>query len=292
MKAKHKAGTALPIPVLRGIVMHAQPHALARPSRSSLQSPAAKVHALPPSARGDAAESIGADRRASFEQAFAEGRKEGYAAGLSDAQAENEAQLQTAIDAARTSAVDEGRAEGLKEGREMAAAELERLQMIALEKAGAELRAQAERFERLLSGVESQAAKALWDAEDDLVALAHDAICRVLGSEASAPGTIRAVVRHLLGQHGQRTRLSVHVHPEDMAALQQDARAGDEWRWVADRSVQLGGVVLRSPEGSLDARLETQLAALKEALLATRAERRTNHADAKIIAPSSPGEAP
>lgn len=289
MKAKHKAGTALPAPVLRGIVMHAQPHALARPARSSLQPPAAKVHALPPSTRGDAGGS--ADRRASYEQAFADGRKEGYAAGRSDAQADNEAQLQLAIDAARASAVDEGRAQGLKEGRELADAELAQAKKVALEEAGAERRLQAERVERLLSGIERQAAKALWDAEDDLVALAHDAICRVLGDEASAPGTIGAIVRHLLGQHGQRTRLSVHVHPDDMAALQDDARAGDEWRWVADRSVQLGGVILRSPEGSLDARLETQLAALKEALLATRAQRCADHADGKTIASPSPGEA-
>lgn len=284
MKARHKAGMATPAAVLRGIAVHSQPHALARPPRPSIPIPV-KVQALSVSTRTDAAlgGAAQADRTALQEQAFADGHKEGYAAGRSDGFADS----RLAIDAALESAADEGRALGLKEGREAARAELEQARTTLLEEAAAEMKSRAERLERLLSGIESQAASALWDAEDDLVALAHEVICRVLGSEALAAETIRAGVKSLLAQHGQRTRLAVHVHPDDIVALQGNVGGGDPWRWVPDQSVQLGGVILRSPEGSLDARLETQLAALKEALLAARAERRVQYTAAALPGDSS-----
>jgi flagellar assembly protein FliH len=287
MKARHKAGIAPPAAVLRGIAMNSQPHALARPPRPSIPSPV-KVHALPASMRANA--TLGnpaeADHKVLQEQAFADGHNEGYAAGRSDALAETLANSRLAIDTALERAVDEGRALGLKEGREAASAELEQARTTLFDAAAAETKCQAERLERLLSGIESQAAKALWDVEDDLVALAHEVICRVLGCEALAPETIRGGVKSLLAQHGQRTRLAVHVHPDDIVALQGNGGNGDPWRWVADQSVELGGVILRSRDGSLDARLETQLAALNETLLAARAERRAQH----VVAASLPGD--
>jgi flagellar assembly protein FliH len=45
-------------------------------------------------------------------------------------------------------------------------------------------------------------------------------------------------------------------------------------RWVADPEVQLGGCLLRSEEGALDARLEVQLQALGASLAQTREVRR------------------
>ena len=80
-------------------------------------------------------------------------------------------------------------------------------------------------------------------------------------------------VAKLLVQHGTKDQLAVHVHPSDAALLAAGRDGNEAWRWVADDAVQLGGVILRSPEGSLDARLEIQLAALREALLKTRAQR-------------------
>lgn len=272
MKTRPKA----PAAVLRGIVIHTQPHTLARPSRSAAQAPGVKVHALPPSPRGDIV-NTGSDHKALQQQAFAKGREEGYAAGRTDAHAETQGQLQIALDAARARAVDEWRAQGLKEGLEAASAELEHARKLLLEETAAETRSRKERLERLLSGIESQAAKALSHAEDDLVALAHDVICRMLGAQAVAPETIRAEVKSLLAQYGARSPLAVHVHPDDLAALEATGGDGDPWGWVADHSVQLGGMILRSPDGSLDARLENQLAALKEALLRARAQRRADY---------------
>jgi flagellar assembly protein FliH len=91
-----------------------------------------------------------------------------------------------------------------------------------------------------------------------------------------------AVVRHVLQQavplHAAAS-LTLHVHPDDLAALKADPafetwlarrEAGSALRLAGDSSLRLGGVLLRSQHGSLDARMETQLQSLKSMLLQTR----------------------
>jgi len=275
VKAKRKADIPQSAPVLRGIVMTAQPHALVRPARAMVVPPV-KMHPLPPPARPEPAAEAAGRKASHHEQAFAEGRKEGYAAGRADAMAEGEQALAAAIGEARARAIEEGRLEGLRQGRGEAKIELERAQAQALDEAAGAVRERLELLDRLLKAVEAQAAQRLADAEDDLVALAHETVCRILGREAAQPSALRAMVKHLLVQREQRAQLAVHVHPDDLEALshEEPGRGDGAWQWVGDNSVQLGGVILRSPEGSLDARLETQLGALRDALLAVRRERR------------------
>ena len=70
------------------------------------------------------------------------------------------------------------------------------------------------------------------------------------------------------------------MHPDDLAMLQkgqgpmQGLPGGTDVQWVASSEVALGGCILQSPEGGLDARFETQLEALREMLLQTRAAAR------------------
>ena len=86
----------------------------------------------------------------------------------------------------------------------------------------------------------------------------------------------------MLREHGSRTPLAVHVHPDDFEWMSHTPPGrAVAWEWVADPSIALGGVVLRSPQGSLDARLDTQMRALAEALLAQREERRKREGEAK-----------
>jgi flagellar assembly protein FliH len=276
MSAKHLADAPLSASVLRGVTLHAQPHALVRPGRPGAIAAPAKVHPMTPSARGEPAMDPGPDRTTrTDEQAFADGRQDGYAAGHAAAVAEGRQALQEAIDLERARAADEGRATGLAEGRQQAQAELERARLEAADAANAAVEQRLSRLDDLLDGLAADLAKRLAEAEDDLVALGHEALCRILGEEAATPAAMRAMVKHLLARHGQRAQLAVHVHPDDLDALSQDGgAAGEAWRWVGDNSVQLGGVILRSPEGSLDARLETQLSALGEALLMVRRDRK------------------
>jgi flagellar assembly protein FliH len=263
--------------VLRGVSLHAQPHALTRPDRRSaepmatMQPPASGR----PAVIGDVAGNDGAED-AAYEAGLSEGRRQGYAAGHAAAAAEGVQALHAALKETRVQAADEGRLEGLARGREEAALEATQAQTRTKVQTDQAALDRLDRLDRLLQGVIVEAANRLEQTEDDLVALSHEAVCRILGTEAAQPARLRSMVTHLLAQHGLRAQLAVHLHPEDLAALvQESGETRDKpWRWVGDSAVQLGGVVLRSPEGSLDARLETQLAALGAALLAVRRSRK------------------
>ncbi len=271
MRNERKATRLPAASVLRDLVMHAHPHTLVRPAGAAPM-PTMKVRSetiAPAQLRS---------KTPAWEQAFAEGRSEGYAAGLLAAAAQGQQALQANIDEARAAAAEEGRIQGLRDGRALAQVELEQAQAQAADRAQAGVAQRLTRLDQLLRSVTSEAAHRLADCEDDLVALGHETICRILGNEVAAPAAIRAMVKHLLALHGQRHQLAVHVHPDDLAALSQDADDARTWDWVADNSVQLGGVILRSPDGSLDGRLETQLAALREALLTVRRQRRASAA--------------
>ena len=266
MRAERK--TNLPATaVLRGLVMEARPHALVRPARVGLVIAAAKAQ---PAALEPEPEPKSSD----YEQAFANGRVEGYAAGRHAAVEEAHQLLQASMGASRAAAAEEGRIEGLRDGRAQAQVELKLAQGNAVDAAQLAVAQRLERLDQLLRSVVAETEHWVAGAEDDLVALGHDAICRILGSEAADPAVIRAMVTHLLAEHGQREHLVVHVHPEDFDTLLPHAAGAEKWRWVSDNSVQIGGVILRSPDGSLDARLENQLASLREALLTVRLERR------------------
>jgi len=73
-----------------------------------------------------------------------------------------------------------------------------------------------------------------------------------------------------------RQPAAVHLHPDDLQTLQNEPGwtpsqiGGNDVRWVASPQVALGGCIVESPEGGLDARIETQLDALRELLLQTR----------------------
>ena len=264
--------------VLRGIPLHSQPHVLRRPLRHqvaqpgvNIQRPASDQPAIRDGLAGNDASADGA-----YEAGFAEGRKQGYASAQAAAAAERAQTLREALKETRAQAAVEGRLEGLASGRDEGYREASQAQALAKAQADQAALDRLDQLDRVLQAVIAQAAQWLEQAEDDLVALSHEVVCRILGAEAVRPARLRSIVSHLLAQHGQRTQLAVHLHPDDLAAVMREPEQNPDqpWRWVGDRAVQLGGVVLRSPEGSLDARLETQLAALGDALLAMRRSRK------------------
>jgi flagellar assembly protein FliH len=200
--------------------------------------------------------------------------------------------------------------EGLKAGRKAADAELEqraqalsheqaqvREAMAALQREQKELQqrrqageqqmsAQRDSLQRLLQQLPAAWEGFLQDAEEDMLSLVFEAVCRITGEQAVSRDGARAMLqRTVQAWHGRRP-LSVHVHPDDLDALQSDAplrqmlsasgftAERQTLRWVADPEVQLGGCLLRSEEGALDARLEVQLQALGASLAQTREVRR------------------
>ena len=263
-------------PVLRDIVIQAHPHALQRPQAPNAASLRAMQIAVPAAELRDVA---ARDRKPDgYERGFAEGREAGVQAGHAQAQSQMREALQAETEQGRQEGFAQGRLEGIRNGQEEAEAQAAQDRAKALAQANQTVGGRLDRLDRLLAELVSAGAHRLADAEDDLVALCHLALCRILGDEAASAAGVRSMVRHLVAQHGHKAQLAVHVHPHDLEALmreRQQPASEQDWRWVADDSIQLGGVILRSPEGSLDARLEVQLAALHQALTSVRQERRT-----------------
>lgn len=256
MRPVRKPGAAAG--VLRNVVLQELPHALARP--------------LAPVPRSGIEPVVQADT-ARYEQAFAEGYRQGAAAGTARL-AEVQASLQSAGDEARQKGFEQGRAEGLQRARDEAAEEIRALRLRLDSDAQAAVQQKLQRLQDMLQEIAAQRLRLMADAEDDLVALGHEAICRMLGDCATTPQALQGMVRHLLAQEARAVELRAHVHPDDCAALEASGLATEGVTWIADAQVSLGGILLRSSSTTLDARLEVQLESLRTVLLQVRQRRR------------------
>lgn len=256
--------------ILRTPPVRQEPRTLARPVARAAAAPPA------PAALRQGAASPGAPAARSRERVPDPVSPDAAAEDLA-----RDAELERARRTALESALREARERGLAEGR---AAALE----AAAEEARAARAAVAERLERLdalLEAVPAEVDRRIAAAEDDLVALCHAVICRILGEQLVTPGGVAHAVRQAIREAAGGARdaqLELHVNPADLRTLEAD-EALAAWlyerahaapgavRWIADECVGPGGCVVRSEHGSLDARLDTQLAALRAVLLAPRA---------------------
>jgi flagellar assembly protein FliH len=250
-------------PVLRNAMLH--PDAV-RIGRSRLADARPQLQAADRSlAAAPAADALPAVDR--HEQA----RELGHAEGLRQGTAEGLRQGR-----------EEGLRAGYEEGLEMARKEAEAQARHALEaelaKAMLPLQKRERQLQELLGAIETDV-KGFWAAaEDEMVALCYETVCRVLGEAAITRQGLEAQVAQLLATAHAEGQVVLHLHPAD-ALLLDEARAHDEptlspaqsLAWVADPQVALGGCMLHANGGTLDARLETVLAACKAGLLEARA---------------------
>lgn len=110
--------------------------------------------------------------------------------------------------------------------------------------------------------------------EDALLEVAFAAVCKLLGSQAADPATVRQLIRAAARDVAARDGVRVRVHPDDYQVLSAGGASVDGVVVEADAAVQLGGCLIDSLAGTLDARLETQLAELVKVLVTARAARR------------------
>ncbi|MDR3018772.1 MAG: hypothetical protein LBV56_25345 [Delftia acidovorans] len=255
---------------------------IGRPTRAGVAAPSAAVaHATAPAPAAAPAPSatpapsaqwLEQQRRAAYEEGLKAGRKAGDAELEQRAQALSHEQAQV---------------------REATAAlQREQKEWQQRRQAGEQqMSAQRDSLQRLLQQLPEAWEGFLQDAEEDMLSLVFEAVCRITGEQAISRDGARAMLqRTVQAWHGRRP-LSVHVHPDDLDALQSDAplrqmlsasgftAERQTLRWVADPEVQLGGCLLRSEEGALDARLEVQLQALRASLAQTREVRREMQRD-------------
>jgi len=171
--------------------------------------------------------------------------------------AQIKSEAEAARELGRQRGLAEGRAAGQEESRQAFAAELARVRSVA-----------GKLSDVLASGIGGM--------EDLAVAIAFEAVCKVLGESATTAEGVRAQVRQAAAAAKNKERLVVRLHPADLSALR-DAGALNSIlsaekvvSWVADDSIELGGCVVATDGGGLDARLETQIDRMRTTLLAAR----------------------
>jgi len=175
--------------------------------------------------------------------------------------AQVKADAETLRELARQRGLNEGRKEGAEEAQEAAAAELARLRGV-------------------VNALGDVATSAVGGIEDVAVAIAFEAICKVLGEAAASREGIAAMVRAVCLRITGRQALTVRLHPADLDMLR-SASALDallpgaaDVSWAASDEVELGGcLVTIDGGGTLDARLETQINLLRDTLMKARSAR-------------------
>lgn len=178
-----------------------------------------------------------------------------------------------------------GYAEGLRLGSAAAADQVRLAVDAAVAAATAPLQERATRLDALLRGIGEAAQEAWSGADEDVLALCFETLCRVLGDAMSAPEALRPQVERLLADTDGKGAITLHLHPADARLLDEAARdgwlpsvAGQPVRWRADPRVVLAGCVVAGTGGGIDARLETILAQCKAGLLQARAARAAERA--------------
>lgn len=158
---------------------------------------------------------------------------------------------------------------GLQEGRAAAQAEIGAAAEAAALQAASALAQRERQLLATASALQERASDLLARAEDEMVVLCYEVICRVLGAAALSREHVQSQVGAALAHWRGRRPLTVLLHPDD-AALLELASAGAGVTWQADAQVELGGCILRDAQGALDARLEHVLEEVKAALCTAR----------------------
>lgn len=170
------------------------------------------------------------------------------------------------LEALEQQARDEGYAAGLAQGMAEAHSVLQ------------------ERMERLDALLDS-AARPLRGMDDlvelELARLAMTVARQVLAHELrTTPDLVVEAVRQAaLALPSATGNLRVRLHPDDLALLRSLDMAESHWQLLPDNGLQRGDCMLESERSRLDARVETRLAAVVDAVLGADADETDEEAD-------------
>jgi flagellar biosynthesis/type III secretory pathway protein FliH len=117
-------------------------------------------------------------------------------------------------------------------------------------------------------------------AEEEMVEVVFASVVKILGDAFLHTDAVVAVVRQSIKQLVNRDRLVIHLSPgdkrllDDLARDREEALFGDKVEILADERIELGGCLLQTQSGGLDARLEVQIQQLRDCLLDVAGRRR------------------
>jgi len=189
---------------------------------------------------------------------------------IQHAQLEAQSLVQSALAEAKQQAeelLEEARREGLEQGFQ------EGFQKGLAE---AEQRNQhlASRLVSLLDATEREQQRLLSEAETDLVDLALTIARQIIATELTIrPQIITEIVARAIEEARSSGHHTIRLHPEDAEIIRQYLpeaaieAGGNRWEIRAEESLSRGDCVVDTAFGQVDARIETQLAELKQALI-------------------------
>ncbi len=157
---------------------------------------------------------------------------------------------------------------GLREGRETGLARFLSEQESQLEALAAVVRSARTRLE-----------EGIGDLADVGAEIVFEAVCKVFGQTLAEREGIIAAVREAVRRARDRSQLIVRVSPADFDVIRDnrdkilEGREAGQVEIAADDRVELGGCLLETPSGSLDGRLEVQLANFRRILLEAKSRR-------------------
>jgi flagellar assembly protein FliH len=158
-----------------------------------------------------------------------------------------------------------GRQRGLQEGR-----------LAGAEEAKKSFESELARVRSIAGKLQQAVESGIRGMEDVAIAIAFEATCKMLGTAAVTREGIQGLVKEAVAHAINTERVVVRLHAGDLSALREvDAldtalQSGTQVSWVADDSIELGGCVVETDGGELDARLETQVERLRATLVAAR----------------------
>jgi flagellar assembly protein FliH len=159
----------------------------------------------------------------------------------------------------RERAREEGYAEGCRAGHEQGSAEIS---------------SAARALEQALRDLEALRTEVAEAVETDAIELALELAGKILVAQLEVqPELILEVIRGALGRLGGRRRVIVAVSPENLEMVRQalgelppQGSGIEHCEVVSDERLGVGGAVVRSVEGEVDASIQTQLERAREAI--------------------------
>jgi flagellar assembly protein FliH len=171
--------------------------------------------------------------------------------------AQQDSLLRESIAVERQRVLDEARQQGYAAGVEQARADND---------------GHLQALQQLIGSMRGALSDGIVGAEDLIVEIAFEAVCRIIGDAVGRREGVLAVVREVIRGVRERENLVVRVAPQDYELIagerQRLLRNGDASRieLVSDERIELGGCLIETAGGTLDGRLETQLQRLRDTL--------------------------
>lgn len=190
------------------------------------------------------AEALEEIRQAAYEEGFEQGRQEGTVVGE---------------EAGRLTGLQQGHETGLAQGIEQ-----------GLSEGQAQVAAQVEQWQQLIGQLQAPLAQVDKVVEQSLVTLAQELARNLLKIEATtSPQLLLATVQEAMSalpsadNHGDTTKVTLYLHPEDLAVLEQhfDERSLEQrhWQLISEPAQARGDLRVKTALSELDVSLARRI---------------------------------